>query len=63
MTVRLSSQSDVEEADVNGRPSIYCLSTSAPPQHESDSAQAQAPSSLSAQEWITWISRLQFSQT
>lgn len=41
----------------------YCLITSGPPQHESDSAHAQAPSSLSEHEWITWISRLQFSQT
>jgi hypothetical protein len=39
------------------------LSTSGPPQQVSDSAQAQAPSSLSAHERITWISRLQSSHT
>jgi hypothetical protein len=39
------------------------LSTSGPPQQVSDSAQAQAPSSLSAQERITWISKLQSPQT
>jgi hypothetical protein len=39
------------------------LSTSGPPQQDKDSAQAQAPSSLSAHEWTTWISRSQFSQT
>jgi hypothetical protein len=42
---------------------FYCFSTSGPPQQVSDSAQAHAPCSLSAHERITWISKLQSSQT
>ena len=43
--------------------SVYFLSTKGPPQQDMDSEQAHAPSSLSAHEWMTWISRLQSSQT
>ncbi len=54
---------DAEKDDAKRRHGLYRLSTSGPPQHESDSAHAQAPSSLSAQERTTWISSSQFSQT
>ena len=52
-----------ESAALPASLSVYCLSTRGPPQQDIDSEHAQAPSSLSAHEWTTWISRLQFSQT